>query len=258
MRRTLLAAILLFLTACGDAASGLRAYRGGRFEEAHAAFVRATEGADAAPELLHDRALAALRIGELDDADASAERAAAHGDPRFAALRDFVRGNTALARAEKAGVQAALPEAEPFAFDAAIAQAEAARLAWESAAVTRDDWPEARRNVERALRKLDELKKAKADAEKRRKKETASSGKPKPRPVPKPPDEPGDPPMPEPGPAAGRPQPSPQPGAQGAEPPLSAEEVRSLLDRVAAKEREKLALRRARRQEASVQVERDW
>lgn len=230
----------------GDSENGARLFREGRFAEALAAFASAetAAGADATPVLLHNLALAALRAGDPARAEAAAERMAARGGPEFAPLRDFVRGNAAFLRAERAALVAREPEAEPFAFDAAIALAATARAAWQRAALSRGeaDWPEARRNAERALLAIAEFEKLKKEAEeKRRKKE---------KPPPPPPPEPEKPPEAEPAPEEAEVAP--------ALTLLSDAEVRRLLERLNAKEREKLALRRAERRARAGGTERDW
>ncbi|MHC4959568.1 MAG: hypothetical protein ACYTGN_14475 [Planctomycetota bacterium] len=195
---------------------------------------------DAAGEF--DRALAALGAGDLRGAESLAQRAAARGGPAFEALHDFVRGNVAFARCELADKQASTAEAEPFAFDVAINYAKNARLNWSRAAATRDDWPAARRNVERALIKLEELARKKAAAERKRKKADPDP-KPQPRPLPQ-----------------KKPQPDPQeaPGDQPQLKELSREQVLALIRRLAEKESEKRAVRRDARKERTAGVERDW
>ena len=198
--------VLLFLCGCGGYGAGGEAYA---------------------------RARTALLEGNLSGAEGAAERAAAIGGPEIAALCDFLRGNAAFARCETAERQAGSAAAEPFALDVAIAYGEKARRLWQRAAMSRDDWPEARRNVERARKKLREL---------RRKKEEREPPKPKPpRPRPRPPER-----------EAGDPEVDPQ------RKELTPEQVRRLLERLAEKEREKLALRRERRAARSADVERDW
>ncbi len=204
-------------------------------------------GESAAPELLYNRALAALGAGELRAAEIAAEKAAARGGPEFAALRDFLLGNAAFARSVAASAQAAAPEAEPFAFDLAIAHAEAARRFWQRAALSRADWPEARRNVERVLLQLQDLRGRKEQAEKERKARAR---------LPEPP-----PPQADPGPQ--------DPLARGEEEGLaplfepqpldrSADLVERLRERLARKENEKRALRQAARRERQAGVEKDW
>jgi hypothetical protein len=153
------------MAGCDASAAGSNAYDEGRFGDAHDAFVAVTLGDDAAPELLYDRALAALRAGRLDDAVATLarEREAPAGDTR--PLLVFLEGNVQFARAERAAQQARAPEAEPFAWDLAIRQALSARDAFRQAAATREDWPQARRNAERAARLLEKLRGEKAAAD---------------------------------------------------------------------------------------------
>jgi len=239
------AALALLLCACGgDFASGVDAYRAGRYADAHEAFVRAEEAAgdDASDELRLDRALAALRAGELRDAEATMERVGTTRAP----WSDFLRGNIAFARCEQAARQARTPMAEPFAFDVAIRHAGKARAFWERAAMSRDDWPAARRNVERALLMMRDLRREKAAREEERKKEPNPEQQPKPDPRPPPPP-----------PEDGKTEET-EATAGVHETELSPEQVRLLLDRLAEKEREKRAVRKARQKERGAAVEHDW
>ena len=117
---------ILLLLCASDFPEGVRAFREGRFGDALEAFTEAEKalGDRASAALLHNKALAALRAGKLTDAEASAERAAAAGGPELLPFRDFLHGNTAFARCEHAELQASQPEAEPFAYDLAIAYRE--------------------------------------------------------------------------------------------------------------------------------------
>lgn len=246
--RTLVLALVLLLG--GDEfAEGLRAYREGRFADALRAFAAAevAAGQNATAELLYDKALAALGAGELVEAEIAAEKAAARGGAEFSALTEFLLGNVAFARAAKAEELASRPEEGPVALDAAMAHATAARDLWERAAASRADWPEARRNVERALVKLEELQKKRKAAEKNRKSES--------RPKPLPPDlRPPQPPDPRKPGTGARPDRSVTP--QLVE--LSPEQVQRLLDKLGEKEKEKSVLRRAQQQARRTAVERDW
>jgi hypothetical protein len=232
----------VLLAGCDAGAAGRRAYREGRFEDAHAALVTAVEsaGEDASAELLYSRGLAALATGDLRDADSSAERAASRGDPEIAALCDFLRGNAAFGQCELAERQASTVEAEPFAFDIAIRFGEKARDFWQLAAASRPDWPEARRNVERALLKLEELAKKKAEAQK----DPERPAEPRPLPLPESADE------------GRKTEEEAAPEAQLTE--LTAEQVEKLLQRLAEKEAEKVALRRSHRRKRMEEVEKDW
>ncbi|MEZ5966859.1 MAG: hypothetical protein R3F56_23670 [Planctomycetota bacterium] len=220
--------------------AGVRAYREGRFADALAAFAAAEQDAGdaASPVLLYDLALAALRVGDLSKAEAAAEKAAERGGDDFAPRRDFVRGSVAYARAQSAGAQADGVEAEPFAFEAAIALARRAAQQWQHAACSkRADWPQARRNVERALQLVDDLERRKAAAEAKRKRQEPDQAKPKPVPPPdaKPPDAKDVPPR-----------------------PLDLDAVRRLFDRLAAKEKEKLILRRRVAAPSATAGANDW
>lgn len=259
-----LTALAAALAACDRAADGVREYESGRFREAMEAFAAAqgTSSDDAPVELSYDEALAALRAGDTSRAESAAARAAAHGGPAFAELRDFVRGNAAFARSRLSEAQARGPEAEPFAWDVAIAQAESARSAWQAAAMSRADWPQARRNVERALLAVERLKALKAKAGEQKARSTASApnlkkGAPKdpqrgpeipppPRPVPPPP------------PTTGRPDGKPPERADAQQGDLPPGQVMELLQVLAAKEREKLDQRRALQGAPRPGPEKDW
>jgi hypothetical protein len=227
--------LALLVVGCGD--PGARAYREGRFRDAQEAFAAA--GDDAPAAWLFNRALAALRAGDLTDAEAAAEEAAARGTPEIAALGDFARGNAAYERCRMAERQASTAAAEPFALDVAITYAKKARGLWQRAAMSRSDWPEARRNVERALLKAEELQRKKADQEEPPRKKT--DPRPKPRPPPAP-----------------RPDAEQAPTVEPQLKELDPDEVLRLLDKLAEKEREKRALRRSHRRMRMAEVERDW
>ena len=228
-------AIPLVLAGCVGPSEGEEAYRAGRFPEAHAAFVRASEGEDPSPEVLVNRTLAALGAGDLPDAASSAERVAGGDGPELARVGDFLLGNVAYARCEIAEKQAATPEAEPFAYDIAIEYGKTARDSWKRAVASREDWPEARRNVERALLRLRSLETQKAEKEQARK----PIPKPMPRIILRPPEDD-----------------DPDPEAQLTE--LRPEQVLALLEKLGEKEKEKRELRRSHRGERMAKVEKDW
>lgn len=242
MRKALLIVIVLALAvlAYGSGSEGVGLYRVGRFEEAHAALVAECEaaGEDGEANLYFNRALAALRIGNLSDAEVAAGELVAADDDEWRARSDFLLGNAAFARCVLAEKQAATVEAEPFAFQIAIRYGEKARDLWISAAMSRPDWPAARRNVERAQLMLESLRGRKRDAERKQ--------NPRPEPTPKP--------LPDPGKTA----PDPEPVPEAAITELSPEQVRALFERLARKEREKRAVREKRRTERMAGVERDW
>lgn len=157
---------------------------------------------------------AALRAGDLEKALSASKDTEWH---------DFVRGNVAFARSEAAE--------NP---DFQITLAEDAIAAWRKAAMTRD-WPEARRNVERGLLRLQRL------WEKKR-------GDP-PQPPPKPP-------TPKPGPETGEDGPETEAKLEKGE--LAQPQVLRLLEILREKEAKKVAERRARLGAPQPGVERDW
>ncbi len=254
------AAALLLLASCGGAFDdGVRAYEEGRYEDAHAAFAALS---DAAPEVAYNQALCALRAGLFEDAEAAAARLARAADLEMAARGCFLAGNVAFARATRAAAQARGAEAEPFAFAVAIRHAEEAARAFGRAAVTRDDWPAARRNVGRAQRLAERLREEQREAARQRERRTAGGGA-RVRPVPvaagDAPDDAGTPPTEAP-PEAGDDGDDGAPGALAGvtETDLTLAQVRGLIERLAAKEREKRGARRARRRVTQSGVEKDW
>src|SRR5205814_5841281 len=161
MRRAAALLLVLLLSACGREGDAARSF---------------------------DAAVAALRAGDLDRARALSEQAATEGGEAYASRRDFVRGNVAFAKSEAAEAAAGRPGADRTLMERARAFAEDALAAWRAAAQSRADWPAARRNVERALLRLDRL---------REKKGGGPNEGPKP-PTPKPPPPDGQPPPPPP------------------------------------------------------------
>lgn len=244
---------LLLLTALGvaligclrgdDFTAGVRALEAEQWSDADAALRSAVgaAGAKASPELLFDRALAALHVGSGREAEIAAERATVRGGDRFGELTEFLFGNSSYARCERSEARADLPEAEPFAYDVAILQAEKARIAWQTAAVRRGDWPAARRNVERALLKLEQLR--------RKKQEKVDEQKKKEKPDP-PKNDPPEPEVEE--------EEVEQPALEPSLQELSPDQVQRLLEKLALKEREKRAMRQAERRERTSAGTRDW
>jgi hypothetical protein len=193
-----------------------------------------------AAERAYERALAALREGRPRDAAAAAEEAAREDAAAFAPRRDFVRGNVAFAASEAAEAEAEKPDAPPDALEVALAHAEDAVAHWGRAAASRDDWPAARRNLERGLLRLAAL----------RAKQKSRSAKPSEE-RPPPPEE--APPPPE------RREPDGDPANVDVETKeLRPEDVSRLWQVLAQKEREKRAARRAARATDPAAAERDW
>ncbi|MFI5401977.1 MAG: hypothetical protein ACHQ1G_03500 [Planctomycetota bacterium] len=156
----------------------------------------------------------ALRAGDFDRALSASQDTPWH---------DFVRGNAAFARSEAAE--------QP---DLQIALAEDAVAAWRTAAMSRD-WPEARRNVERGLLRLQQL------YEKRSGKEQKPPDR-KPPPIPPPPGK----------------EEGPETEAALEKGELAQAQVLRLLEMLREKEAKKLAARRARLGAPQPGVERDW
>ena len=235
------AACVLVILGVDALADAVRAYREGRYRDALQAFTaaEADAGANAGAELLFNKALAALRAGEPSLAESAADRAAAKGGADFAAFRDFLRGNIAFLRCEKAELQAFAPLAPASAFDPAIAFAEAAADFWRRAALLRTDWPEARRNAERALLKVEELRKKKDDAAKDPRDRKKNDEE---RPNPPSPDD--------------QPEEVRKPVAPPKE--LTPDEVRRLWEALKRKDAEKAKLRRLQQQALRTPAERDW
>lgn len=241
-------AVLILALLSGDVlSSGIAAYREGRFRDALEAFRSAeTRAGDAASaELLYDRARAALAVGELVEAQIAAEKAAARGGDRFLALRDFLEGSVAFERCLRAEVMVSGPDARPGAFDRPIRRAREARDAWIRAAASRADWPQARRNLERALLKLEQLERQQAelrqqDVQDEQKKDDRN------RPDPRLADQ------------RQREERGSAPELDLIDDELTPEQVLALFERLDEKEREKGALRRAQRRVRQQDVEKDW
>jgi len=205
----------------------------------------------------YNRALAALRDNKPRIAADEAARAADGGLGALAPLADFLQGNAAFAQCLIAETQAQSAEAEPFAFDIAIGYAESARDHWQHAATTRDDWPAARRNVERALLKIEDLKRKKSERTGDRKSDSDPQLNLKRQPTPNN-NQPPKPPTTDPSGAAGTKSNQDPEAANAVLEELSHEQVLRLLERLGEKEKEKRALRRKRRSTASSGTERDW
>ncbi|HHI81110.1 MAG TPA: hypothetical protein ENK02_14180 [Planctomycetes bacterium] len=140
---------------------GVRLFEEGKFQEAHRAFQERDRAlGDRAPaSLLFNRALAALRVGANQDAEISAERAAARGGPGGYALRDFILGNASYQRAARAAREARLPEGGPRALDRAILGFQTAIQHWSRALEKRPNWPQAAHNIALAEKRLEQLNK---------------------------------------------------------------------------------------------------
>ncbi|MBK8976104.1 MAG: hypothetical protein IPM29_09265 [Planctomycetes bacterium] len=235
-------AVALSTAGCADRFDdGLDAWRAGRFEQALQAFteVEQAAGDDAGPATILDRALAALAAHDLRVAELSADKLAVRGGVELRPLRDFLLGNASFARCQMAEAEAGLADPDPTALDRAIRHVTDALGFWIAAAEARGDWPAARRNAERAARKLAELEKRRAEA----RNDPRREGQPDARPDARPDD--GTQPQ----------QVEQRPDAQTDRAEVT---VEALLERLAQREREKLDERRARRAARSADVEADW
>ena len=183
----------------------------------------------------------ALRAGELVQAEIAAEKAAARGGPEVEAWRDFLLGNVAFVRCEKEE-HAAMGPRGASAIDAALRHAERARKLWELAAAGRADWPEARRNVERARFKIEDLRKKKEELEPQRQSQPRHTVEP----------DPGKRELP-----AKDQQLAAAPRVRPTIMELPAERVLGLLDKLQVKEEDKRKVRRAE-QKTRYAAEKDW
>ncbi len=240
-----------FLLPTGDFSAGVDAYRGGDYRESLSSFARAEldAGSGASWELLFNQTLAALRAGELRRAEAAAEKLAVRGGKEREPIRDFLLGCSSFTRCEWAEAEASMTDADPTSLDRAVGHARSAFRSWQLAAMSRDDWPEARRNVMRALLKLEELKKKKEEASSKRRKEKKEEKK-----IP-PPDEKKD------DKTEKKPEEEKKPKPPAMEPmarELSRDRVKLLFDRLKEKEQEKLKLRQTERRASKGKVEKDW
>jgi hypothetical protein len=199
---------------------------------------------DDGARVLFNQAVAAIRGGDLVTAEIAAEKAAARGGALFEARRDFVLGCAAFLRAEREEIKIYGPQGAK-AVDAAITHVERALAFWQSASAGETDWPEARRNAERALLELSELRSKKDELGK----DPQKAPKPKPQPASEDPAaSPQDPGVDK--------RPAPRPDPQVSE--LSPEQIARVLERLSEKEKEKIRLRRAEQQARRASVERDW
>jgi len=247
---------------CDRTEAGRKAWDAGRADDALAAWNAAATAAgdDASPELRYDRALAALRTGDLTLAASAADAAARRGGDAFAPRCDDVRGHVAFARSEAMELEAAKPGAPPTTLDKALALAEDALAAWRSAATAPDAGARIRRNVERALLRLERLRERRAEAQRRLAPPAPTPPPPTPptSPTPSAPDPKAKMPPP-PTPTGGRPE-DDTPGAavDPGSTELAPAEVLRLLEVLGEKERQKAVVRRTRRNAPNPQVEKDW
>ncbi len=258
MRRLALFSLMILLAGCGGPGPGHAHHAAGRYEQALAGWeAQASEaGANAPATLHHNIALAALHVGQLEKAEATAAAAVKAGGQPFESLLAFVRGNVAFERSKQMEHEATRPGGDPKAMEMALMLAEDAQARWQHAATLRPvDWPAARRNVERALLRLKALRESRRGGRADRPSQ--------------PPSQPGgDPEGGDPNPEDG-PEPPKPPTKEGVDPSLPpddalnrrdlpASKVLGLLDLLAEKDKERQALRRKARRERGTKVEKDW
>lgn len=176
MKILLLTTVLWSAFVGGDRERGMQFYKEGKFQEAQVAFTAALKGDPDSAELQWNLALAAWRAGDLDTAEVAAEKYAAlatdakdelHrgmlGAIRFAEARKFEeQADQAIATAKNQPVQPDPDADEPQKplplLEKALQKALSARDHFVRGARA-NPTPEILRNTERALRKIDELKK---------------------------------------------------------------------------------------------------
>jgi hypothetical protein len=165
-----------------------------------------------------NEAVAALEAGDLQQAEISAEKAAARGGREFAARREFLQTFTAMKRSAAAEARASIPGAAVSSYARALASAEEAGEHGRRALhLHAEDWPAARRNLERNLAQIARLREL-YDAALR-------------------------------DPAAARPPPPPKDDSAGDE---------RLLERLGSQEKQKRVMRRRAAEAQSGAVEQDW
>ena len=233
MSRSLVAMFIVILAALGTATT-----QGPKpasdYEKLRARL--ATFEDDAPAELHWNLALAALAEGKLVEAEIAAEKAAVYGGPAFERRRDFLFGNADYRRCERAEVLSQRPEAGAPELDAAIEHARAALAHWMDAARPDDDLA-ARRNAQRVLEKMAILE-AKLDFMREQAKKNPKREEKRP-------------------PEEKRPEQRERRLLSAVTGELSPAQVKRLMERLEEKRREKLALRRRRLLERSVEGGRD-
>lgn len=218
-------------------AAALADLRAGRHEAAYQGFAAlyAAAGETAAPALRSNYALAALHQKRPQDAEQVMRPLLEHPAAHERQEAEFVLGMAALLRGEMAAAAAALPDAEPMAWQAAVDAASRAVGHFGRAAERDGGWPEALRNAERAWRRGEAWRQARDQNRPEAKKEDA--------------------PPPPPAPTDDRPLEEQLPELSIA--PLSPRELAELAQKLARKEREKRAVRSLRQQDRSA-GERGW
>lgn len=256
--------VTLLLPGCGRMQEARDLAAGGQHAAALALLEQDLARAGArAPAALHaNLGLCALRLGQVERARAAFAAAEAAGGPAYARLATFLRGHAAFVASRDLEQQSRRPGADPALLEGALMRAEDALAAFRLASTQGPDWPEARRNLERALLRLESLR------EQRR---TGSPGNATPRlrpgpagseasdpaaaPAPAGPGRPSSPTMPPPTPGAGA---QADEGARVVTAGLPDSELRLLGEVLRRKAAERDAARQGQRARASARVDKDW
>ena len=183
--KTLLLSLVLSLPGAGDPfAEGLRHYAAGEYAEAVAAFREALESNPDDPRLNYNLALALWRIGAMEAAETAAEKAAALSRGRLEVRRDGILGNIRYDQARavvdtrpstapvpQPGGKAVQPGRGPDLQKALdlVGQAKTHFLRGATASQPAD--PVLLRNLERAIRFEEELKKRQQEQKDQQKKD---------------------------------------------------------------------------------------
>ncbi len=263
--RAFVCAAALVAAGCRDAKSARHAVSVAAFErgDVRAAIDRLSELRTAALALeelgpddarvLHDAALMALVAQEWRAAEEAAGRLANSAAGRWTAHAALMVGVSRHERARLSALQALGPEVEPFAFEAALAQVRSAQAAYvqvlvldgEVEAADAEVLLAAARNLERCERLAREIERLRAEAQAARARREAD----------------GDPNVeivPEDGGAAEAGEVDDEARGDAPWTDLGPDELAALEALLGDKEREKIELRRARRERRSSAVERDW
>ena len=153
---------------------GLRLYKEGKFEKAATAFRKALVGDSENAGLNYNLALALWRSGDADGAETAAEKASALAQGEFDGLRDGILGNLRYDKARALADAEVEPQKEVEQLENAVKAAGTARNHFERSAVelfkrSPAGSAEVQRNLERAIKLEEELKKRLEDAKKKQK-----------------------------------------------------------------------------------------